>query len=292
MVTNELRGERVDVVPVLRRPGRAHPVGAGPGPGPRGAPRRRDRHRHGDRERLPAVAGHRQGGPERPPGRPPDRLADRHQERDPAGRGGGRLRRGGVGRGRVGRERGRRDGLASRPRAARPSRPREWSQGAEEQAEAEPRATPTPPAGTAPARRRRRRPSGDGRGRAAPSTGEPRPARAEVVPAGTRRPPHSPVRTCIGCRRAGAGGRAGPGRAGGPTARWPWAGRSPGRGAWLSPGRRAVLDQAVANGALRPGPPGAGRSAAAVDGLVALLGRRPVGPDGRPGKARRCDVRG
>ena len=113
MVTNELRGERVDVVPVLRRSGGADPVRAGPGPGARGAARRRHRDGHGDRERLPALVGHRQGGPERPAGRPADRLADRHQERDPAGRGGVGLRRRGVGRGRVDPERGRRDGVAA-----------------------------------------------------------------------------------------------------------------------------------------------------------------------------------
>ena len=113
MVTNELRGERVDVVPVLRRSGGADPVRAGPGAGARGAAGRRHGHGHGHRERLPALAGHRQGGSERPAGRPSDRLADRHQERDPAGRGGVGLRRRGVGRGRVGRERGRRDGLAA-----------------------------------------------------------------------------------------------------------------------------------------------------------------------------------
>ena len=101
--------------PVLGRPGRAHSERAGSGPGARGAPRRGDRHGDGDRERLPALAGHRQGGPERPPGGPPHRLAHRHQERDPAGRGRGRrLRRPGVGRGRVGRGRERRDGLEAR----------------------------------------------------------------------------------------------------------------------------------------------------------------------------------
>ena len=55
------------------------------GPDPRGHRRGR-----GHRPRLPALAGHREGGPERPPGRPAHRLAGRHQERDPAGRGGGR----------------------------------------------------------------------------------------------------------------------------------------------------------------------------------------------------------
>ncbi len=37
--------------------------------------------RPGRRSRLPAVAGDRQGGPERPPGRPADGLADRHPVR-------------------------------------------------------------------------------------------------------------------------------------------------------------------------------------------------------------------
>ena len=111
MVTNELRGERVDVVPFsddpveliqnALAPARVREVRLDDETG----------HGHGDRERLPALPGHRQGGPERPPGGPAHRLAHRHQERDPAGRGGGRLRRPGVGRGRVGRGRGRRDGL-------------------------------------------------------------------------------------------------------------------------------------------------------------------------------------
>ncbi len=75
----------------LRRPDRAHPVGARPRPCPRGPARRRDGHGDGHRERLPAVAGHRQGGSERALGCPAHRLADRHQERDSAGRRGVRL---------------------------------------------------------------------------------------------------------------------------------------------------------------------------------------------------------
>ena len=39
-----------------------------------------------DRPRLPAVAGHRQGGAERPPGRPAHRLPDRHPQRRAARR--------------------------------------------------------------------------------------------------------------------------------------------------------------------------------------------------------------
>ncbi len=96
---------------VLGRPGRTDPERAGPGARARGAPGRGDRYGDGHRERLPALLGHRQGGSERPPGGAPHRLAHRHQERDPAGRGRSRLRRPGMGRGRVGRGRERRDGL-------------------------------------------------------------------------------------------------------------------------------------------------------------------------------------
>ena len=75
--------------PLLRRRRRLRHEGAVAGPGQGGADPRGHRHRRGHRARLPAVAGHRQGGPERPPRRPPHRLAGRHQERDPAGRGSG-----------------------------------------------------------------------------------------------------------------------------------------------------------------------------------------------------------
>ena len=115
MVTNELRGERVDVVPFSDDPVELIQNALAPARRARGASRRGDRHRHRHRERLPALARHRQGGAERPPGGPPHRLAHRHQERDPAGRGRGRrLRRPGLGRGRVGRGRERRAGLEAR----------------------------------------------------------------------------------------------------------------------------------------------------------------------------------
>ena len=108
MVTNELRGERVDVVPFSDDPVELIQNALGSRTRPRGAPRRRDRHGHRDRQRLPAFPGHRQGGAERPARGAADGLAHRHQERDPAGRGRGRLRRPGVGRRRVGRGRERR----------------------------------------------------------------------------------------------------------------------------------------------------------------------------------------
>ena len=53
---------------------------ARPGAPGRGG-RRQANGRAGGRARLPAVAGDRQGGPERPPRRPADRLADRHPQR-------------------------------------------------------------------------------------------------------------------------------------------------------------------------------------------------------------------
>ena len=57
----------------------------------------------GRRPRLPAVAGDRQGGPERPPRRPADRLADRHPLRRGSGRAGRShaVRRGSAARGTV-----------------------------------------------------------------------------------------------------------------------------------------------------------------------------------------------
>ena len=115
MVVNELRGEKIDIVPFSDDPAdfvmKALSPGQGQGsPDPRGHRRRR-----GDRARLPALAGHRQGGPERPTGRPSHRLAGRHQERDPARRGGG-LPEPGLGRGRVGRRcRDRRTDVAAPP---------------------------------------------------------------------------------------------------------------------------------------------------------------------------------
>ena len=89
MVTNELRGERVDVVPFSDDPVELIQNALAPA---RVREVRLDEetgHRHGHRERLPALPRHRQGGAERPPGGAPHRLAHRHQERDPAGRGGG-----------------------------------------------------------------------------------------------------------------------------------------------------------------------------------------------------------
>ena len=79
-VMTELHGEKIDIVdwsddPArVRRATRCRPARVS---------QRRDRRPGGPvgpghRARLPAVAGHRQGGPERPARRPADRLADRH----------------------------------------------------------------------------------------------------------------------------------------------------------------------------------------------------------------------
>ena len=78
-VMNELHGEKIDIVDWSDDP--AELVGNALSParvssvdrGRRGGPLRA-----GGRPRLPALAGDRQGGPERPPRRPPDRLAHRH----------------------------------------------------------------------------------------------------------------------------------------------------------------------------------------------------------------------
>ena len=108
--------------PLLRRPCRVRPAAPAARSGQRGQPRRRDRDRDGRRARLPAVARDRQGRPERPARRPPHRLEDRHQERDPARRGRGRLRRG-LGRRRVGPERLPARWSGSPPREAKPCPP-------------------------------------------------------------------------------------------------------------------------------------------------------------------------
>ena len=78
-VMSELHGEKIDIVDWSEDPAElvAHALSPaqvqsrrGGRPGDEVGPRRR--------ARLPAVAGDRQGGPERPPRRPPHRLADRH----------------------------------------------------------------------------------------------------------------------------------------------------------------------------------------------------------------------
>ena len=97
-ITNELRSERIDVVPYSDDPIEFIQAALAPARSARGAPERGGGHRHGHRARPAALAGHRQGGPERPPRRAPHRLAHRH----PLGERGrrGRSRRRGLDRGR------------------------------------------------------------------------------------------------------------------------------------------------------------------------------------------------
>ena len=103
-VVNELRGEKVDIVPFIDDASEFVMKALAPAQGARGPHPPGHRHRRGDRPRLPALARDRQGRPERAPRAAAHRLARRHQERDPA-RGGrvGRRRR--VRRGRVGHQR-------------------------------------------------------------------------------------------------------------------------------------------------------------------------------------------
>ena len=85
-------------VRAARREDRHHPLQRGAGPlrgqgalaraRARGAGGRRGQAGHGDRARRPALAGDRQGRPERAPGRPPDRLARGHPLGDRVRRGG------------------------------------------------------------------------------------------------------------------------------------------------------------------------------------------------------------
>ena len=89
-VVAELHGEKIDIIDYDDDPatfvGNAlspatRPRGHGGRPGGQGGP--------GRRARLPAVAGDRPGGPERPAGGAADRLADRHPLRRRAGAGAG-----------------------------------------------------------------------------------------------------------------------------------------------------------------------------------------------------------
>ena len=92
-VMNELHGEKIDIVDWSDDPATLVGQRAQPGPG-----LERDRGRRGRplgarrRARLPALAGDRQGGPERPAGRAAHRLAHRHPLR--RGRAARRRRRG------------------------------------------------------------------------------------------------------------------------------------------------------------------------------------------------------
>ena len=81
-VMSELAGEKIDIIDYSEDPATFVGNALSPGEGCLGTSRGRageDRPRRG--AGLPALAGDRQGGPERPPRRPPDRLADRHPQR-------------------------------------------------------------------------------------------------------------------------------------------------------------------------------------------------------------------
>ena len=99
-VVNELRGEKVDIVPYSADPPEFVMRALAPAKVREVRHPRGHRHRRGHRPRLPAVARDRQGRPERAPRGAAHRLARRHQERDAArrGRSGRRLRRRRVGR--------------------------------------------------------------------------------------------------------------------------------------------------------------------------------------------------
>ena len=78
-VMAELHGEKIDIVDWSDDPAEMVANALSPGPGQQGRGRGPRRPlRPGHRARLPAVAGDRQGGAERPPRRPAHRLAHRH----------------------------------------------------------------------------------------------------------------------------------------------------------------------------------------------------------------------
>ena len=101
MVVNELRGEKIDIVPFSEDIADFIAKALSPA---KGQPGHRLRRRHAGRRhrpRPPAQPGDRPGGPERPPRRPPHRRAHRHPLREPARRGRAGPRRGARRRRRV-----------------------------------------------------------------------------------------------------------------------------------------------------------------------------------------------
>ena len=86
-VMAELHGEKIDIVDWSDDPAEFVANALSPARvSQRRGRRRGGAVRPGDRARLPALAGDRQGGPERPAGRPAHRLADRHPPGHRAGR--------------------------------------------------------------------------------------------------------------------------------------------------------------------------------------------------------------
>ena len=80
-VVGELQGEKIDIIPVVRRPGDLHRQRAAAGRGRQGGARRGCRPHRGGRARRPALARHRPARPERAPRLAAHRLGHRHPDR-------------------------------------------------------------------------------------------------------------------------------------------------------------------------------------------------------------------
>ena len=105
-VVQELRGERIDIVPWSPDPARYVCSALSPAQVSKVIIDEGAEVDGRDRARRPALAGDRPQGPERAPRGPAHRLAHRHQERVQDARGRALDRRGGVGRARLRRARG------------------------------------------------------------------------------------------------------------------------------------------------------------------------------------------
>ena len=190
MVVNELRGEKIDIVPFSEDFTDFVAKALSPAKVTQVADLRRRHPGRRHRARPPAQPGDRPGGPERPPGRPPHRRAHRHPLRDPARRGRAAAQRARsrrrVRRGPVGPERrDRRDGVARRRRhgdvRGRVGRRRRASQ--------PPKQSRPPPS------RRRMRSSRPTRRRAEPAEDAVEPAEDAVEPAGREPAEVKPTRS-------------------------------------------------------------------------------------------------
>ena len=268
MVVNELRGEKVDIVPYSPDPAEFVMKALSPAK----VKEVRIVHETGTAEVVvpdyQLSRGDRQGGAERPPGRPPHRLAGRHQERVAALRGG-----------------------------AEPAAEEEWAAGewitdesgemvwqpaeggeavsasdagwgdvetaTDGEAEEKPDETmPADAAETAEAtagRGRGRRTDGVGPRGEAPAQATVAEARRGMADAATRRSarPSAPA-SAAGARPHRPAWCVSPA---GPTVRWPSGRAEPGRGAWLCAGLGGLLRRRRAAPCVRPGAAGRGLGA-------------------------------